>query len=367
MKILRLIFLIFLSPLCCINLFSQSQKSANMRIINANKLQAIYGFSEQVPVFKNKSVREIVSLLKDWNVNAIFGGYENADFVEQLHQVGIKVFVEISFFVGEKWWQEFSTSRPVMDEGKLLEKEDWYAGVNPTNPDVFQAVLNKIEKIINTNGVDGIWLDFFRWPCHWESPDPNLYQTSFDDRTIDLFLKQKQIILPDHFQNSVERNQWILRNKLELWTEFKCDKIVELAEKVNKFVKSKKSDILIGLFHVPWMNDDFDGAMRKIVGQDLARLSPYIDIFSPMVYHVMCGRSPQWIGEIVKYTYHKTSKPVLPIIQSMDVPREISPNEFVESLNSGISATGSAGIIVFNIKGMNEAKLIKMIELFQKN
>lgn len=366
MKVSLLSIIIIFSLLVLMTLFSQDQKSKSMKIDNTKKIKAIYGFSKQLPVFKNKSNQEIVTLLKDWHVTVIFGGHENVELVEQLRKAGIKVFVEISFFVGEKWWQEFPASRPVRDDGRLLEKEEWYAGVNPTDPDVFQAVLKKVEKIINTNRIDGIWLDFFRWPCHWESPDPNLYQTSFDDRTIDLFLKEKQIILPDHIQNSVERNQWILNNKLELWTEFKCDKIVELAERVNKFVKSQKSDILIGLFHVPWTNEDFDGAMREIVGQDLARLSPYIDIFSPMVYHAMCGKSPQWIGEIVKYTYHKTSKPVLPIIQSMDIPREISPTEFFESLDSGISATGSAGIIVFNIKGLNEAKLIEMSELFQK-
>ena len=366
MNILRLSIFIFLLSLFHLTSFSQNQKAGCMQIFDAKKIKAVYGFSKYLPRFKDKTDQEILKLLNEWKVNAIFGGYEDAKFVEQLHQAGIKIFVEVSFFVGEKWWQEYPASRPVTSDGKPIEKEEWYAAVNPTNQNVFQAILKKFETIISTKRVDGIWLDFFRWPCHWESPNPNFYQTSFDDHTVNLFLKRKQIVLPDNIQNSSERNQLILQNKLDRWTEFRCDIIVELAAKVNKLVKSIKSDILIGLFHIPWTNNDFNGALRKIVGQDLARLSPYIDVFSPMVYHAMCGKSPQWISEITTYTYDKTNKPILPIIQTMNIPREISIDEFLESLNSGTEATGSAGIIVFNMKGLNEAKLSKMIEIFKK-
>ncbi|UCE05235.1 MAG: hypothetical protein JSW07_16675 [bacterium] len=331
------------------------------------KIKAVYGFSKQLPYFSNKSDDEILSLLKSWHVNAIFGGYEDSNLVKKLHQAGIKIFAEVSFFVGENWWQKFPNSRPIKANGEPLTKEEWYAGVNPTDPDVFDAVLGKVGNLITTTTVDGIWLDFFRWPCHWESPKPNLYQTSFDDRTISLFSQKKQFTIPNHFGDSIERNQWILTNHLDLWTEFKCDQIVRLAEKVKRFIKTKNENIIIGLFHIPWTEDDFDGAMRKIVVQDIARLSDHIDIFSPMVYHGMCDKSPQWVQEITKYAYQKTNKPVLPIIQAMNIPREITDMEFMSTLHCGLDAEGSAGIIVFNLKSLNDAKLMKLIEVFDKN
>ena len=331
-----------------------------------SKIKAVYGFSKQSPYFKDKTNAEIAATLKAWNVNTIFGGYEDGDLAEYLHQAGIKIFIEVSFFVGEKWWQAYPGSRPIKADGKLLEKEEWYAGVNPTDPNVFQAVLNKIERIISTGAVDGIWLDFFRWPCHWESPNPNLYQTSFDDRTIGLFFKEKQVTIPGNISNKLARNQWILNNHLNLWTEFKCDQIVGLAEKVRQFVKSKNKNVLIGLFHIPWTDEDFDDAIKKIVGQDLARLAPHIDIFSPMVYHAMCGKSPQWVAEMTKYVYHQTNKPVLPIIQSMDIPRKVTEIEFEKTVNSGFQIKESTGIIVFNIKGLSDAKLKKMKAVFDQ-
>lgn len=366
-KMKKLCLLIFLLSIYLHqNLFSQNQKVNNIYPFTQSKIKAVYGFSKQLSYFKNKSNAEIVSTLKNWNVNAIFGGYEDIELVEQLHRAGIKVFAEVSFFVGVKWWQEYPDSRPIGADGKLLEKEEWYGGVNPTNVDVFQAVLKKVQKIITTSEVDGIWLDFFRWPCHWESPNPNLHQTSFDDRTIDLFLKEKQITIPNDISNSIVRNQWILNNHLTSWTEFKCDQIVRLAEKVRRFVMLENKNVIIGLFHIPWTDKDFDGAIKKIVGQDLSRLSPHIDIFSPMVYHAMCGKSSQWVEKMITYVNQETNKPVLPIIQSMNIPREITDIEFNATLNSGLQAQGSAGIIVFNIKSLSEAKLTKLIEIFDQ-
>jgi len=337
-----------------------------MHSVKESKIKAVYGFSKGLPSFKHKTNVEIVSILQEWEVNAIFGDYEDFDLVDQLHRAGIKVFVEVSFFVGEKWWRDYPVSRPVKDNGTLLEKEDWYAGVNPMDTDVFKAVLNKIQRIITSNTVDGIWLDFFRWPCHWESPKPNLYQTSFDDRTINLFLTEKRITIPNNISNPIKRNQWILEKHLNSWAEFKCDQIVRLAEKVRQLVKSKNENIIIGLFHVPWTNEDFNNALKKIVGQDLARLSSHIDIFSPMVYHAMCGKSPQWVQEITKYVYQTTNKPVLPIIQSMNIPRELSDTEFLHTLEFGLQADGSSGTIVFNLNGLNEAKLLKLKKVFEQ-
>ena len=105
-----------------------------------SKIKAVYGFSKQSSYFKDKTNAEIVATLKAWNVNTIFGGYEDGDLAKHLHQAGIKIFIEVSFFVGEKWWQAYPGSRPIKADGKLLEKEEWYAGVNPTDPNVFQAV-----------------------------------------------------------------------------------------------------------------------------------------------------------------------------------------------------------------------------------
>lgn len=358
---------VFLSSFMQLYLFGQDQKSIVMQKTNREKIKAVYGFSSELSYFKDKSNSEIVSLLKEWNVNTIFGGYQDEDLVEQLHQSGIKVFAEVSFFSGQKWWRKYPNSRPITADGKRLEKEEWYAGVTPTDRDVFNNVLKRIDHIITSTAIDGIWLDFFRWPCHWESPQPNFYQTSFDDRTVDLFLKLKHISIPKNIINPLERNKWILKEKLDFWTDFKCDQIIQLSREVRNFVKAKNKNIIIGLFNIPWTDEDFDGALKKIIGQDLARLASYIDIFSPMVYHALCGQAEQWAEKITGYVYHKTGKPVLPIVQSVDIPRKITAIEFENVLKYSINVRGSNGIIIFNLKGINNDKLEKMIMIFGQN
>jgi hypothetical protein len=97
----------------------------------------------------------------------------------------------------------------------------------------------------------------------------------------------------------------------------------------------------------------------KIIGQDYCALSRYVDVFSPMVYHLMCGYPPEWVGEVVEEIYELSGKPVWPIIQSVSAPTSLSAEEYGRTIDVVLHSDVSDGVLVFIMKGvlLDQAKL----------
>ncbi len=129
------IFILYTVFLFCVSKFVQAQ-SDDIIQSREKKIRAIYGFVKEDSKFRNKSDEEVLQTLKSWHVNRVITRDVNDPLVSKLRKSGIRVYVEVPFFVGEKWWHKYPTSRPVTAAGELLKKEGWYAGVNPTNLNV---------------------------------------------------------------------------------------------------------------------------------------------------------------------------------------------------------------------------------------
>jgi len=275
---------------------------------------------------------------------------DDKKLIEDLRRAGISVYLEVPLFVGDRLWKKFPRSRPITEEGVPLQMLEWYAGVNPAIPEVRNFCLDRIRKAARLP-VDGVWLDFIRWPCRWESPSPRLIQTSFDDLTIELFSKETGIEIP--YITPRERALFIIKNHLKEWTDWKCRQITSFVSEARDILGKKK----LGVFLVPWRFKDYNGASRSIIGQDVEELREYVDVFSPMVYHAMCGRPVEWISEIASWVWNKTGKEVLPMIQVAEIPRPLSEREIELAIEAAISAKGSSGVIIFSFSHLNTKKL----------
>ncbi len=290
------------------------------------------------------------AFLKTYGFSSVFVK-EDESLVRELKEAGISVYVEVPLFVGDQLWRKFPRSRPITEEGIPLQKIDWYSGVNPSIPEVREFCLEKVRKVALLP-IDGVWLDFIRWPCKWESPSPRLVQTSFDDLTIELFSRDTGIEVPP--ASPKERAEFIIKNHLEEWANWKCFQIASFVKEARKIIGRNKK---LGIFLVPWRLEDYGGAIRSIVGQDVERLKEYVDIFSPMVYHAMCGKTVEWISEITSWVWGRTGKKVLPIIQVADLPRPLSEAEIDLAISAAIGAKGSSGVIIFTMHHLNRKKL----------
>jgi uncharacterized lipoprotein YddW (UPF0748 family) len=321
------------------------------------KTKALYGFSKSHPLLKGKQDSEIIIWLKDMGINAVFFRHKDRVFIERLHKAGIKVHVEYSVFVGEELWQKYPSSRPVTAKGEKLKKYKWYAGVNPTVEEIRQQKLEGIRSLVKETNIDGIWLDFIRWPCHWEVPAPEILQTSFDELTIKKFATDNGLTALLKLEKTTFQADKILTEHLDRWTRWKCQQITSFVAEARKIVDSAKKKILLGSFTVPWTDNDYSGAIKKIIGQDYDTLGRHLDVVSPMLYHKMCNKSVGWIGEVTTKIAGKVNCDIWPVIQLADEPVKIPPHELEKTLQTALTAKGSTGIILFSMKALDRDKI----------
>jgi len=328
-------------------------------------VKAVYGFLPKHEVFAGKTPEGIARALAEWGVTTVFGGYEDPALVAALHEQGIKVFAEVALFVGKKQWERYPHSRPITSTGEPLDPEGWYYGVNPAIPEIRRHNAERIRRLIEEYNVDGVWLDFCRWPCRWERPKPKLLQTSFDPVTLAAFQSNQGITIPPQLRTIPEKARWIEEHHQTTWTAWKCGQITEFVAQVRAIIDQAPRKVLLGLFGVPWQLSDFDGAIRSVIGQDYQALAPSVDCFSPMVYHKLCAREIPWIAEIAAWVRKEMGKPVWPIVQAMDEPETVTPQELRQVLETALTAPGSQGVIIFNLKALTPEKLKVVQEVFR--
>ena len=320
----------------------------------------------RLAALKIEGPQEIAQKLAEWGVTAVFGGYEDPALVAALHEQGIKVFAEVGLFVGKQYWERYPHSRPITSMGEPMDPEGWYYGVNPIIPEIRRDNAERIRRLIEQYKVDGVWLDFCRWPCRWERPKPALLQTSFDPLTLAAFQRDEKITIPPQLRTIPQKARWIEGHHHETWTAWKCRQITEFVAQVRAIIDQASRKVLLGLFGVPWQRSDFDGAIRSVIGQDYQALSAHVDCFSPMVYHKLCGRNIPWIAETTAWVGKETGKPVWPIVQAMDEPETVTPQELRQALETALAAPGSQGVIIFNLKALTPEKLKVVLEVFQR-
>lgn len=335
---------------------SFTQATNNAALLETITTKALYGFSKSHPLVKDKSDEEIVMWLKGMGINAVFCSYKDRSFIETLRKAGIKVYVEYSIFVGEILWEKYPSSRPVTAKGEKLKKYKWYAGVTPTVKKIRQEKLNGIRSLLKNNIVDGIWLDFIRWPCHWEVPAPEIQQTSFDELTIKKFADDTGLHTLLKSENSTVRANEILTKHLDSWTRWKCRQITSFVAEARKIVNLSNRKVLLGAFTVPWTENDYSGAIRTIIGQDYRALGKYLDVVSPMVYHGVCGKPVKWIGTVTTWVGENVGCAVWPVIQLADEPAKIPTHEIEKALKTALTSHGSTGVILFSMNALDDAK-----------
>ena len=327
-----------------------------------------------------ESFRRLVWELRDFGINAIVTESNEYDdrAIALVHEAGLRFFAGMACFSDHASEFREITERPelwpILETGERRPQMEWYVGITPTDRVHQENALDKIRSVVTHYPVDGLFLDFIRWPLHWETelrpgcPPP--LDLSFDATTLALFEELSHLQLPREAATVAAQADWIRERHRREWVDFKCGIISKFVEEARGVLKKERDEALLGLFVVPKV----DGLTEALTGQRLSELAPLSDLIAPMLYHNILLRPPAWVGEalsdVVKFAGSKT----LPVVQAdsnrdTSVPGDWGPPMPLENWEATLAEVHDnldslAGILVFpgtSLVGNGRGELVRTI------
>ncbi len=296
--------------------------------------------------------RDLKSLFKEWDesgINTVLASPSviNDQFTELAKKHYIKTFLILPVFYNPEVLKDHPDLYAVTDKGEKA-KDDWVEFVCPSREDYRKTKIEEIVQLVEELDPDGISLDFIRFFSFWEKvyPDRNpdsIPNTCFCTFCLKEFQSDKNISLPATLKNVNDIAKWISGNHLAEWTDWKCSLISGMVSEIVGAVKKVKPGILVNLHIVPWRQDDFNNAIRRIVGQDLSALAEYADMISPMTYSHMLKRGPDWVQSVVQDISVQVNCKVIPGIQVNEayLIGVLTDEEFEQTLKEALKPPSS--------------------------
>ena len=306
--------------------------------------------------------RELLATLRAYGVNALLTESETYSeaVIAAAHDHGLSFYAGLACFSDHATDFRILDSRPelwpILETGERRPRMEWYIGLIPTDRTQQRAVLSTITSVARDYPIDGLFLDFVRWPLHWEielRPDqPRPRDSSFDSETLRLFETAAGIHLPPGLGSAKDIADRIRGRYFQQWVDFKCRVISDFVAEARDVLKATKPDAGLGVFAIP----EVDGSSEALTGQRMTDLAPLADWIAPMLYHNILLRPPRWIGPAVSKAVQVAGRKTLPVLQAdsnrdpgstADWGPPMSIGDWRLTLAEVASRTDVAGVIVF--------------------
>jgi hypothetical protein len=263
--------------------------------------------------------RKVLASFREHGVSAILtesGTYE-LTAIEAVHDLGLRFYAGIACFSDHAAMFRSLTERPelwpILESGERRPLMEWYIGISPTDRRHQEEILATIRSIA-AHPIDGLFLDFVRWPVHGEIElrpgRARPLDSSFDAATLALFEKTFGIV--PRSDTVASRAAWIREQCFRAWVDFKCKVVTDFVREARNSLKGVNPQAELGIYVVP----DVDGLTESLAGQRLSDLAPLVDWVSPMLYHNILLRRPSWIGPALAEVVRVAGPKTLPVIQA---------------------------------------------------
>jgi hypothetical protein len=302
--------------------------------------------------------RDLKSLFEEWSdlgINTVLASPSviNEQFTALAEKYDINTFLILPIFFDTEALKADPDLYAFTDKGEKAI-DDWVEFVCPSREDYRKIKIEEIVKLVKDLDPDGISLDFIRFFCFWEKVYPDhdpdsISSTCFCPVCLEKFQSDKNIFIPASLENVSDIAMWISENHQAEWTDWKCSQITGMVSEIVSSVKKVKPEIIVNLHIVPWRQEDFNNAIRRIVGQDLPDLSEYADMISPMTYSHMLKREPDWIQSVVKDMSDQVNCKVIPSIQVNEayLTNVLTDEEFEQILKEALIPP-SSGVFLWS-------------------
>jgi uncharacterized lipoprotein YddW (UPF0748 family) len=309
--------------------------------------------------------------LKSLGINAIFvhSGSLKVELYQAARKEGVRVYVEFPTLNGKEYLEEHPEAWPINERGERAPIADWFMGICPTDPGFRKYREEQLRDLLSRFQIDGIWLDYLHWHAQFETPEPILPETCFCERCLQRFQAETNADIPAG--DVQQKAQWVLTRSDSSWRLWRSKVLTDWVSDMSAILKSSQPAALLGIFYCPWYTEDYRGALYRTLGLDMKALAKITDVFSPMLYHHMMGRSSDWVGEYIRWldqTVIGDGKALIwPIVQAHNKPGIITTEEFREVMWNG-SRAPSSGIMMFTLHTLigEPGKLEVMKDLYRK-
>lgn len=273
------------------------------------RMIAAFFFPDALTEMPEHDRRDAFRRLREHGVTSIVtesDTYDN-DVIVQAQEQGLAFWAGMACFLDPG---DGEGTAPVLATGAEKPQLEWYRGRVPSDALHVERRIDTAARIVEDHPVDGLLLDFIRWPLHWELelrpgwPPP--LDSSFDPGTLADFEQRTGVTVPSHA--AADAATWIHTRVPEAWLDYKAAVVTEVVARLrDRITGVRDRGFPLAMTTVPMAAD--------WVGQRYGQLEPHIDAFLPMLYHSILHRPPRWVGAEVAEVRARTSRPVVPILQ----------------------------------------------------
>lgn len=296
----------------------------------------------------------------DYGINAVWVGSGSLDApeIDRYHKLGLKVFAEFNSMHAAQYLKAHPDAAPIGPDGKPSPPPQGWQGVSAFHSGYRRDRMTEFRRILQTFEIDGVWLDYHHAHASWERAEPELPDTDFSPAALEQFTAKTGITLPP---DTTAAAKVLLGKEREAWTDFRCEVFTDWVREYREVLDEVRPKALLGTFHCPWSQDDYQGAIRHQLAIDLKAQAKYLDIFSIMPYHARFGHAddPGWIsrqvqklGELLEIQGKPDEKRrIWPIVQLSDWGPRVPVEQVAAVLDHG-TRPPATGAMVFHWSGV---------------
>mgnify|MGYP004442735317 FL=1 len=262
---------------------------------------------------------------------------------------------------------------------------EYYATLDPHNPDVIQYIIDKYSALADIPGVDYVQFDYIRYAdvilseglwdkyngkiAHeWRDAEGNVHEYPgadycYCDACCADFLAKTGIDIKAKLAEGVDPAT------IKEWAQFRCDNVTNLVNKVVEAIHAKGKKVSADVFPGPQSH------AVKMVRQEWNKWN--VDMFLPMNYNDFYLQPASWLYEITKEEVQSTDKPVFSGLficrnwqrkLELDDPEDsgLLPSEIAEAV-SGAMRAGATGICLFTPNDMTDEHWAELDKAIHKS